>query len=480
MLADSKTGNTTTYPAGTEIFAEGSDGNSLIYIISGSVKIIKQGIEIARREACELVGEMSLLESEPRSASVVAETDCEIREFSREEFASAIQETPELALTVMQNLSKKLRESDIIRLEELEHKNLTLTVKNKQLSEINSFLEELISQSSAAILIVDEHGRIRRSNPASDKIFWLENRDTKRSIFELFTNMNPIHQMWRSMSTRWSGECVIVNGKKQRSVFASVSRLQSKDNSNEYLLICEDISEIKRLNEQILRLERVSTAYGVASEIAHDIKNYLAAIQGYFELLQNGYSEEFRARHTKHISMIDKAIADMSDYVESVMSGGPDTATVTSCNLVQTIDALTRFLQPQTRFADIDFVTKLDPDFPKALQLDEAQIHRALLNILMNAADALQRVSDDRGKVIEVELHHDSQQARVILVISDNGCGIEPELLKNLFHKKITTKKRGHGIGLITVRKIIEAHGGNVVVESTPDVGSKFIISLPA
>jgi signal transduction histidine kinase len=101
-----------------------------------------------------------------------------------------------------------------------------------------------------------------------------------------------------------------------------------------------------------------------------------------------------------------------------------------------------------------------------------------LLNLLMNAAEALNSVADQSDKEITVELRMDETNCRPQLIIADNGPGIPVELQAELFTRKFTTKERGHGIGLITVKKIVERHQGTIRVESTPCKGTKFIITF--
>jgi two-component system, sporulation sensor kinase D len=233
------------------------------------------------------------------------------------------------------------------------------------------------------------------------------------------------------------------------------------------------------LNEQILKLDRVSTADCVTSEIAHDIKNYLSSLSGYFEMLQINFDDGFRLQHDRYIRMIEQSFSGLKDYIEELMSSKSQSPALTDCNLLEIVRIMAKFLTPQRRFRDVSLKIKSDPDFPKSLRLDEAQIHRVLLNLLINAADALATVDDDRPKEITVELHHDPQQERAIVVVADNGSGISEEVRRGLFTKSITTKEKGHGIGLMNVKKIISGYGGSIHVESKLGEGSKFIITLP-
>lgn len=479
MTTEVRVGSLRRFKRGAEIFNQGEIGESLICLVSGHVKIIKNDVEIAKRGPGELVGEMSLLEDEPRSATVIAETDCELLEYGRSEFAEAVKETPDLALKVMRSLSQKLRESDLLRLEELEEKNLSLTIKNKELSLVNRFLEQLVQQSPAGILLIDEHGRTHRCNPSAARVFGISEDAMGQSVLDRFIDGNPLGNLWRSSGEHWVGEASILVNDELRHLLLSISRLQADDAGRRYLLISEDISEIKRLNDQILKLERVTTADGVASEIAHDIKNYLASLLGYFEMLSNDFDEKFVQKHERYVNILLQTFNELRDYVENLMARKLQADTFVDSDLREVIGITFKFVSPQPRFRGINLKSRVDPEFPETVRVDEAQLQRVLLNLLVNAADALTQVEDDRCKQVTVELHHDAPGQRAILIISDNGCGMPPEVLADLFKKPTTTKANGHGIGLMTVKKIIETHSGTIRVESRAGRGTKFTITLP-
>lgn len=160
------------------------------------------------------------------------------------------------------------------------------------------------------------------------------------------------------------------------------------------------------------------------------------------------------------------------------MGGRGDEGAFAEVNLIEMIRVIVRFLAPQERFHHIKIARVVDPSFPTKLQLNERQIQQVLLNLLMNAAEALNALTDKSNKEISVELRIDETNHRPQLIVADNGPGIPVELQAGLFNKRFTTKERGHGIGLITVKKIVEQHQGTIQAESIPGVGTKFVITF--
>jgi PAS domain S-box-containing protein len=466
------------FRSGEVIFSQGDIGSTMVSIVSGSVAVIRDGVVIAHRGPGETIGEMALVEDTPRFATVVAQTDCEISECSREWFLEVIKEVPTFALGLMKDLSHKLRESDSQRIRELEENNDHLQIKNKELSLVNDFLEQLIEQSPAAIIITDKRGEVRRANPAATKVFEVASGGHWKSLLSYFPNSNPIQTLWNSLQPSWVGETKASVDGNIRTLYLSVSRLHSYDSESSYLFICEDISELIQLNKQIIKLERFATAGEISSGIAHDIKNYLAILKGNFDLMHFKFDVEFKTKHKNHIAAMDKGFQEIESFVENLMGDRGDEGGFAEVNLSEMIRVIIRFLAPQERFHYIKIARVVDPLFPTQLRLNERQIQQVLLNLLMNAAEALNALTDQPNKEISVELCMDETNRRPQLIVADNGPGIPVELQAELFNRRFTTKERGHGIGLITVKKIVEQHQGTIQVESTPGAGTKFVITF--
>jgi len=124
----------------------------------------------------------------------------------------------------------------------------------------------------------------------------------------------------------------------------------------------------------------------------------------------------------------------------------------------------------------IGVVSELAPSVP-FLEGNAIQIQQLILNLLLNAVDALVESSLRTPKCVKVETSVVSQE--IELRISDTGPGITPVILSRLFEPFVTTKEQGLGLGLSLCRSIVEAHGGHIVAQSTPDEGATFIIRLP-
>jgi signal transduction histidine kinase len=450
----------------------------MLWVLSGNVLIQKDGIEIARAGHGEIVGEMSLIDQSPRSATVIAESECETIEVGREQFLELVRAEPEFALAVMSDLSRKLRKSDSSRVDELEANNFQLQDANDQLYRANAFLEQIIEQSPAGIAILDEQGRTQRLNTSARRILDIDTHSLPESMSQYCCTEGPLHSLRRSEQDIWSGECKIPIASEMRTLYVSISRLAINSSSQLYLMIFEDISQLIELNEQIIKLERLATEGEMAAEIAHHINNYLAVLSGNLELIQHRLERQPDDDVLRWLSAMNQGLSEISRFVDDLMGARRQTGNLEERNIDEMVRVMLRFLGPQKRFRQIKLSAVTAPDFPARVRVNESLFHQVLLNLLINAADALGGCQRD-VKSITVELARVQQNSMAQIRVIDNGPGIGPDHLADLFSRRFTTKPTGHGIGLITVKKIVDFHGGSIHCESRPDQGTAFTILLP-
>lgn len=461
------------------IFRQGDAGCTLLYVLSGTVRIVKDDIDISLGGRGEFFGEMSLLENSPRFASVIAEDECDAIEYNLEEFSKLVRSEPEFAIAVMRNLSRKLRDSDSTRVAELEENNEQLQFKNAELARVNDFLEKVIDRSPAGIAIIDQDSQVELLNPAGRRMLGLEDATMPVQLLSFFVENNPLQDLRTSKLSTWSSQYAVKLGDIVRTFFMSISHTRATSSHDRYLINFEDISELIELNDQIVKLDRFATESEMASEFAHSINNYLTVISGNLELLQLRLGPNGDDKSLRHLETMRSSVDSISNYVEGLMGTREDAAIFTRKNLAETVRVMVRVLRPQKRFHSIDVATNIALDFPKLVNFCEVQMQQVLLNLLINSADALNSQDDNNAPRIVITLRYDSKSASVLLSVADNGPGIAPERIPELFVRRFTTKKKGHGIGLITVKKIIDLHNGTIAVTSAAGQGTTFLITIP-
>jgi signal transduction histidine kinase/CheY-like chemotaxis protein len=238
------------------------------------------------------------------------------------------------------------------------------------------------------------------------------------------------------------------------------------------LRLTHEIAERKKTEEQLLRSQRVECLGTLAGGIAHDLNNMLSPIAMASALIESELPDEESKRY---MEIISKSAQRGTDLIKQIMTFARGTKgetqkvdlTILLCDLQKTIEAtLSRSIRLQVRFA---------PHLPLVLG-DPTQICQVLMNLCVNARDAM-----PEGGTLKIEASA-TESATVQITVSDTGTGISKQHLSVIFEPFFTTKApgKGTGLGLATVKKIVESHGGTVRVQSDPGQGTSFCVTFPA
>jgi signal transduction histidine kinase len=229
------------------------------------------------------------------------------------------------------------------------------------------------------------------------------------------------------------------------------------------------------------RAETYAEFAALVGALAHEIRNPLSTIRLNMELLAEDFETSDAESTTKQRDRRAKAKIDLvrqeCDRLQKLLGDFLDFARQESlalepANLNVELSQLLDFFAPQAREAQVEVVRYLDPELPN-VRLDRETFRSAVLNLLINAVQAM-----DAGGQMVVRTR--AAGLGVILELIDTGPGMDPETLAKVFRAFYTTKQGGSGLGLPTARKIVEAHGGTIDVESAPGRGTKVTIWLPA
>jgi two-component system, NtrC family, sensor histidine kinase HydH len=214
----------------------------------------------------------------------------------------------------------------------------------------------------------------------------------------------------------------------------------------------------------------------LAGGFIHEIKNHLSTLGLNLELL----AEEFAAPETQRERRAGERIKRLQGECQRLVDVSNDFlrfARIRDLNFQPTsirsvIEEMVDFYEPMATAGQIEIITYLPASLPE-VPLDAELFKQALLNLFLNAGQAM----PEGGELILQACAEEGQWARLDVI--DTGCGIAPEVRDKLFRPFHTTKPGGNGLGLPTVKRIIEAHGGTIDVQSTPGHGTKFAIRVP-
>jgi len=227
-----------------------------------------------------------------------------------------------------------------------------------------------------------------------------------------------------------------------------------------------------RYDQLALHTEKLSALGRMAAGIAHEINNPLAGILLYSSSLYKKIPDDSPLKEGMEIIIREtlRCKIIIQDLLEFARDREPKT---TMADINQIIDRAVNMLENEFRLRHIQLEREYSKDL-KTGQLDENQVQQVFVNLLLNAAHAI-----DREGTIEIRTRPDSTGEHVVIEVQDSGCGIPSEHLNKIFEPFFSTKKNGSGLGLAVSYGIVRNHRGELTVESQPGKGACFTITLP-
>lgn len=214
----------------------------------------------------------------------------------------------------------------------------------------------------------------------------------------------------------------------------------------------------------------------LAGGFIHEIKNHLSTLSLNLQLLAEDFDNPESQRERRAGERVKRLQGECERLVE-ISNDFLRFAKIrdieqTPTPLRPVIEEMVDFYSPMARAGKVEIITYLPASLPE-VPLDADLFKQALLNLFLNAGQAM----PDGGELILQACVEDERWARLDVI--DTGSGIAPELREKIFRPFHTTKSGGTGLGLPTVKRIVEAHGGMIDVQSTPGHGTKFAVRLP-
>jgi PAS domain S-box-containing protein len=358
----------------------------------------------------------------------------------------------------------------------------------KELSDIKYALDE-----SAIVAITDGRGIITFVNDKFCQISKYSREELlgrdHRIINSRYHPKEFIHNLWATIKSGriWRGE--IRNQAKDGSFYwvdtTIVPFLNHDGKPYQFVSIRYDITERKKIEQQLLRAQRMESIGTLAGGIAHDLNNILAPILMSVEMLQ---INEFDDDTSRWLDIIKENAERGADLVKQVLTfaRGMEGERV-AVQLKHIIKDLVKVLK-ETLPKSISVKFDIEPELP-IISADPTQIHQVLMNLCINARDAMPiggtLTIAARNIVLDenyVRLNIDAKTGSyVLLTVTDTGAGMTKEVQDRIFDPFFTTKDvgKGTGLGLATALTIVKSHGGFINVYSEPAKGTQFSIYLP-
>ncbi len=244
-------------------------------------------------------------------------------------------------------------------------------------------------------------------------------------------------------------------------------------NTSTIQVIVSDLTEKKKIQDELIQTEKLASLGRLAAAIAHEIRNPLSAVSVNLQFLLRKFSEETQER--KYLELALEGVKRIEKIVEATLNfARPSKPIIKEEDINDVITSTLPLVEVSTLKKKIEIVTKLEPNLPK-VKIDFKQIQQVILNILTNAVDAI-----DKSGTIRIKSYTESEKENlyVVVSISDTGCGISKEDISKIFEPFFTKKSDGTGLGLSVCRQIMDNHGGKIEVESEVNHGTTFYLKF--
>jgi signal transduction histidine kinase len=232
----------------------------------------------------------------------------------------------------------------------------------------------------------------------------------------------------------------------------------------------ELLSRAVGVERSLAHAEKLAAIGELTARVAHEIRNPLAAARSLAQQLRQDPTSPFSEEHEIIVGELDRVEREVRSLLQFSRRDELRLMPIDLAELAQkTVDDL------RPRFEASEVELRFSGDRPVRVTADSERIRQVLINLLENAFDAL--VGADRGRSIAIDLS--SENGTAILHVSDDGPGVEPDVLSRLFEPFYTGKPHGTGLGLAIVKRTIESHGGRIEVALGQPRGLRFRIELP-
>jgi len=351
------------------------------------------------------------------------------------------------------------------------------------------FLNSVLCSVSTGIIVVDKDRRITHLNPAAESLFGVAVEDAPGRLLQDVVRLDSLSgssarraAVDSAVSPRGVEVTFTDNDVEKTYLWSSAPLLNKHDESFGSVEAFQDITETKLMERKLTRMESLAAIGEMAATVAHQVRNPLVSVKGFASLISAQPAKG--SKNKAHAELILKGVNNLERVIDALLRfSRTESLSLRPTNLNRYLRKIVRQYNERSGKDDnltgptgpTGTVSFSASDDKLVVDIDQLVFREAIVNILRNAHEA----ASEPVTCHVVVGNREPQVETVCFEIRDNGPGIQPDVRRDIFRPFFTTKASGSGLGLPLSRKLINAHGGEIAVESAPGRGTTFRIRLP-
>ena len=391
------------------------------------------------------------------------------------------------------------------RVEDLDAANLAILVK--RLARERGLLEMLFDTIDEGLIIIDDEGTVDYANRAGMKMIGLRADEPGTAVLwklvpDLARTLNFLHADDLAPNIARDAEIFYPEHRWLRLQISRLRLQRADSDAARFVVILRDITSDRESTEEMVQSERVNSIFTLAAGVAHEIGNPLNSMQIHLELLRRKLAkiridknpvpaaadapddpaavadsgtlpEKTAETLKKSVNICLEEISRLDEIVKNFLGAvRPQKPLLIKTNLLEVVVGVLAVQKVEFENRNIHCsMTQRCKETPIVLG-DASQLKQLIFNVTKNAVEAMQ----DGGSI---SIEADSDDAFVYLRVKDTGCGISRDAISKIYEPFFTTKKNGHGLGMMIVMRIMREHGGLVGIDSKPGEGTVVTLQFP-
>jgi two-component system sensor histidine kinase HydH len=353
------------------------------------------------------------------------------------------------------------------------------SISQETLKRMRAFTGLLISKLPVGIIATDHGNKIRTFNSTAAAMTGIsletvQNGEPGAVLPTEVSRFFPLHENSDEITDR---DVSLAGGDNVHySLHLSSLPVYNQDsNFMGRVLLMYDLSELKRLEREIQRHDRLVALGKMAAGVAHEVRNPLSSIKGFATLLGSKFKDGSQEHEAADLLVyeaerLNRSITELLNYAR------PTTLKKEQINLGDLVASSLKLISSDAQALGVKTSLEIDPDIP-SINVDRDRINQVLLNLYLNGLQAFEASSLE--KELKVSVHLDAAGGAIRIEIQDNGKGISQENIDKVLDPYFTTKPEGTGLGLALAYKIIDEHNGTIRFKSTEGQGTAVSVTIP-